>query len=472
MKIMEQLCKSSSCCLPSVCAIVMLLLSFAAGDYPKEQEMDRVTDLPGQPSNVDFSQYSGYVTVDPPIGRNLFYWLIEAPASRDPMSKPLVLWLSGGPGCSSVAYGASEEIGPFRVRPDGLTLTVSPYAWSREANLLFLDSPAGVGFSYSSTVSDVINVGDKRTAEDSYTFLVKWFERFPQYKHRTFYIAGESYGGHYVPQLSQLIVRRNKGIKNPIINFKGFLVGNALFDDYYNNIGTYEFWWNHGLISDSTYEAVIKFCSNESFIHPSDNCNEALYLTRVEAGNINQYSLYRRKCEETGTLGHHWSPLQWRFGGNDGTCIVKYTKMYLNRSDVQKALHVNSAKIPHPYTTCNDDVRGNYSDSSSSVLPIFKELIAAGIRIWVHSGDTDLAVPLTSTRYSIKALNLKTINNWHAWYDYKDLQQVGGWSQIYDGLTFVVVRGAGHEVPLERPRLGFILFQHFLTNSPMPDPPS
>lgn len=90
------------------------------------------------------------------------------------------------------------------------------------ANLLFLESPAGVGFSYSNTTSDLYTAGDKRTgkkqknsnfdlflsiqfryfcviltAEDAYVFLVKWFERFPQYKHREFYIAGESYAGYY-----------------------------------------------------------------------------------------------------------------------------------------------------------------------------------------------------------------------------------------------------------------------------------
>lgn len=59
-------------------------------------------------------------------------------------------------------------------------------------------------------------------AEDAYVFLVKWFERFPQYKHREFYIAGESYAGHYVPQLSQIVHRKN----NPAINFKGFIVRN------------------------------------------------------------------------------------------------------------------------------------------------------------------------------------------------------------------------------------------------------
>lgn len=96
-----------------------------------DQDKDKITVLPGQPTNVDFNQYSGYVTVNQQAGRALFYWLIESPASRKPESRPLILWLNGGPGCSSVAYGAAEEIGPFRIRPDGKTLYLNPYSWNK-----------------------------------------------------------------------------------------------------------------------------------------------------------------------------------------------------------------------------------------------------------------------------------------------------------------------------------------------------
>ena len=156
--------------------------------------MDKITELPGQPKNVEFNQYSGYVTVNEQAGRALFYWLIESQANRRPETRPLVLWLNGGPGCSSVAYGAAEEIGPFRIRPDGKTLYLNPYAWNKckssmifyfcfssicvlsefhlrfvqfelllVANMLFLESPAGVGFSYTNTTSDLYTTGDRRT---------------------------------------------------------------------------------------------------------------------------------------------------------------------------------------------------------------------------------------------------------------------------------------------------------------------
>lgn len=92
------------------------------------------------------------------------------------------------------------------------------------SNVIFLESPAGVGFSYSNTSSDYYEVGDKRTAEDSYTFLVNWLERFPQYKNRDFFITGESYAGHYVPQLAYTILLNNDRSNQTVINLKGIAV--------------------------------------------------------------------------------------------------------------------------------------------------------------------------------------------------------------------------------------------------------
>lgn len=99
------------------------------------------------------------------------------------------------------------------------------------ANVIFLESPAGVGFSYSNASTDYM-VGDKRTAEDSYTFLVNWLERFPQYKTRDFYITGESYAGHYVPQLAYTILSKNKITNQTVINLKGIAVSSSMTHVY------------------------------------------------------------------------------------------------------------------------------------------------------------------------------------------------------------------------------------------------
>ncbi|CAA2960795.1 Hypothetical predicted protein [Olea europaea subsp. europaea] len=294
---------------------------------------------------------------------------------------------------------------------------------------------------------------------------MNWVERFPQYKHRDFYIAGESYAGHYVPQLSHIVYERNKGVQNPVINFKGFLVGNPVTDDYNDYIGTFEHWWSHGLISDSTYKTLGINCDFGSGTHPSSDCIKALKLASKEMGNIDPYSIYTPPCNYTSSLqrrsrGHYpWMPRAY------DPCTERYSEIYFNIPEVQKAFHSNVTGISYPWETCSDVVGKNWGDSPLSMLPIYQELIAAGLRIWVFSGDTDAVVPLTATRYSIDALKLPTVVNWYPWYDNK---KVGGWSQVYEGLTFVTVTGAGHEVPLHRPRLAFILFRSFLENKHMP----
>ncbi|KQK13649.1 serine carboxypeptidase 2 [Brachypodium distachyon] len=435
---------------------------------------DRIVGLPGQPA-VDIAMYSGYITVDKRAGRALFYLLQEAPDEAQPA--PLVLWLNGGPGCSSVAFGASEELGAFRVSPNGASLVLNEYRWNKVANILFLDSPAGVGFSYSNTTSDLLTPGDNRTAHDSYTFLTEWFEKFPHYKYRDFYITGESYAGHYVPELSQLVHRGNKGVERPIINLKGFMVGNAVTDAYNDYVGTFEFWWNHGLISDDTYRLLKDSCLHDAFVHLSPACLAAFRASSEEQGNIDAYSIYTPTCNTNASAlptpssvvsrrQHPKGRYPWMTGGSYDPCTERYSTAYYNRPEVQKALHANVTGINYAWAACSDTINGNWSDSPRSMLSIYKEIIQAGLRIWVFSGDTDSVVPSTATRYSIDALVLPTTTDWYPWYD--DNQEVGGWSQVYEGLTLVTVRGAGHEVALHRPRQALILFQNFLQGKPMP----
>ncbi|XP_044397739.1 serine carboxypeptidase 1 [Triticum aestivum] len=180
--------------------------------------------LPGQPEGVDFDQYGGYVIVDEENGRALFYYLVESASE-----KPLLLWLNGGPGCSSLGYGAMQELGPFRVTEDNRTLSRNMHAWNSVANMIFLESPAGVGFSYSNTSADYDLSGDQRTAADAYVFLVRWLERFPEYKDRAFYISDESYTGHYAPQLVVTILLHNTCNNRSIINLQGILVGQIYY---------------------------------------------------------------------------------------------------------------------------------------------------------------------------------------------------------------------------------------------------
>ncbi|EYU44197.1 hypothetical protein ABFS82_08G031000 [Erythranthe guttata] len=463
-------------CFVSFVAIVLLLHgvnSAASATHLEEEEADRITGLPGQPK-VNFQQFSGYVTVSQVPGRALFYWLTES--VQQPLSKPLVVWLNGGPGCSSVAYGASEEIGPFKISKTSSGLYLNKFSWNILANLLFLETPAGVGFSYSNRSSDLFDTGDRRTAKDSLEFLVRWLDRFPRYRNREVYLTGESYAGHYVPQLAREIVNYNKNTKNKI-NLKGFMVGNAVTDNYYDNLGTVDYWWSHAMISDKTYHQLMSTCDFQRQ-KESNECESIYYYAMdQEFGSIDQYNIYSPPCNRSdgsrlGPTRHHMrlphrphSVFREKLSGYD-PCTEKYAEIYYNRADVQKALHANTTgRIPYKWTACSETLNRNWNDTDSSILPIYRELIAAGLRIWVFSGDVDSVVPVTATRYSLNQLKLDTTIPWYPWYVKK---QVGGWTEVYKGLTFATVRGAGHEVPMFKPRAAFQLFRSFLQGKPLP----
>ncbi|EYU27945.1 hypothetical protein ABFS82_13G109600 [Erythranthe guttata] len=433
---------------------------------------DLVTGLPGQPS-VNFRHYAGFVTVDEKNGRSLFYWFYEATSLPD--EKPLVLWLNGGPGCSSVGYGATQEIGPFLVDANGHGLKFNSFAWNTEANLLFLESPIGVGFSYSNTSGDYDNLGDDFTANDAYVFLHKWFLKFPSYRTRTFYIAGESYAGKYVPELAEVIHDKNN---NPslFIDLRGILLGNPETYDAEDWKGMVDYAWSHAVVSDETHKTIVQSCNfyNDDTWSNTD-CTSGVEELLSQYKEIDIYSLYTSVCifnssssqDKSSTLvrAKGSSKMMPRVMGGYDPCLDDYAKSYYNRPDVQKALHVGDGTSLRNWTICNMTVFDGWSDSKGSVLPIYKKLIAAGLRIWVYSGDTDGRVPVLSTRYSLSSLGLPIKKAWRPWYHQK---QVGGWVQEYYGLTFATFRGAGHAVPIFKPSESLSFFASFLVGESLP----
>ncbi|MQL94371.1 hypothetical protein Taro_027022 [Colocasia esculenta] len=425
------------------------------------KEEDKIAKLPGQPRGVDFDQYGGYVTVDQKAGRALFYYFTEAP---EPASKPLLLWLNGGPGCSSLGYGAMEELGPFRVKSDGKTLYKNPYAWNRGmlANVLFLESPAGVGFSYSNTTSDYSMSGDTRTAEDSYVFLVNWLERFPEYKSRELYISGESYAGHYVPQLAHTILRHNQFSSHGAINLKGIAIGNAVINDLTDLKGMLDFFWTHALISDDAHRDIKRHCD---FTRPegtrNDKCRMAVGLAEgTVQTEIDIYNIYAPRCFDSNLTA---VPKKTSIKNSD-PCSDYYVYAYLNDPEVQKALHANVTKRPNPWDHCFDLPR--WLDSPDTVLPLLKDFMQNGLRVWVYSGDIDGRVPVTGSRYSVRELNLTVKTPWQAWIA---AGEVGGYSEVYQGnITLATVRGAGHMVPSNQALRSLVMIRAFLEGKPLP----
>ncbi|KAM4082325.1 hypothetical protein ACJW30_11G164200 [Castanea mollissima] len=381
--------------------------------YPHEvglKEKDRIVRLPGQPQ-VKFSQYGGYVTVNKLAGRALYYYFTEAENSKD---LPLLLWLNGGPGCSSLAYGAMQELGPFRVRSDGKTLFTNKFAWNKE------------------------------------------------YKNREFYISGESYAGHYVPQLAHTILQHNKKANKTLINLKGIIIGNAVINDETDEKGMYDYLATHVIISDEANNKIQKYCDfSPNATKSSSQCNEGYNLASTSSDPIDIYNIYGPLCHNTNLTVHPKKASILDFD----PCSDYYVYAYLNRPDVQEAMHANVTKLTHDWEPCSDIIE-KWIDSPSTIIPLLREFMANGIRVWVFSGDTDGRVPVTSTKYSLNKMRLPIETAWYPWFIDRE---VGGYTQKYKGdLTFATVRGAGHQVPSYQPLRALSLISHFLSGKPLP----
>lgn len=435
-----------------------------------ERRVDSLTDevlqLPGQPS-VTFKQFAGYIAVDEAKRRSLFYYFVEAESNSS--SKPLVLWFNGGPGCSSVGEGAFVEHGPFK--PNGSVLVKNDYSWNKEANMLYLESPAGVGFSYSDNQTFYSVVNDVMTAADNLAFLEIWLEKYPEYKNRDFYITGESYAGHYVPQLAKLIVHSKAKI-----NLKGIAIGNPLLEFTTDFDSRGEYLWSHGLISDDTYELFNKVCNYSTIRRQAQSksitptCSRVANQAAKEIGRfVNAYDITLDVC-----LSDVFSQSEVLEQNQDtetkvDVCVEDKTIEYLNRKDVQTALHARLVGV-NQWAPCSEVLNYEMQNLEITMIPVLVSLLKSGIRVFVYSGDQDSVLPLTGTRVDVssvaKELGLNTTLPYRAWFNGN---QVGGWTQVYgDVLSFATIRGASHEAPFSQPERSIALFRGFLSGKPLP----
>jgi len=154
---------------------------------------------------------SGYFTVDPTTQARMFWVFYEAlNVDLDGVSTPetpIILWLQGGPGCSSMT-GNFYEIGPWHIGPDHL-LHKNDNTWNREYALLFVDNPVGAGYSVVERDEDIPS-DQQQLVTQLFAALLAFFDANPGYKVRPFFVGGESYAGKYVPMLGHYIMGKKK----------------------------------------------------------------------------------------------------------------------------------------------------------------------------------------------------------------------------------------------------------------------
>ncbi|KAK6122771.1 hypothetical protein DH2020_043489 [Rehmannia glutinosa] len=340
-----------------------------------------VKTLPGYSGNLPFKLETGYVSVGKNEEIELFYYFIES--ERNPNVDPLVLWITGGPGCSGLC-GLAFEVGPiafdassFKFNGSLPSFILRPYSWTKIANVIFIDAPVGTGFSYA-TQADSCYTSDTLSAKDTYTFLRKWLLSHPVFITNDLYISGDSYGGMIIPVVAWEISKGNEAGLEPQMSLKGYSAGNPVTDNYIDQNEKIPYAHGMALISDEHFESAKSSCFGQ-YVDPDPSnvqCIRALQL--IDDDHMNFF------------ISYAWA----------------------NNPAVQDALYVRKGSIKE-WKKCNKSLPYEYN--AVSVVRYHQLLSEKKYKALVYSGDHDITVPYLATLKWIRQLNLSVVDDWRPW---------------------------------------------------------
>lgn len=428
-------------------------------------------DVDGSLCDPDSKSLAGYVDITGSQydangeNKHLFYWFFEKRSKSTTSSSlndgeiPLILWLTGGPGCSSTLALLTEN-GPCSVNDDGESTKINPYSWTEVAHVLWLDQPAGVGYSYG----DATDYNEEMISEDAYYFLQGFYKAHPEYSSNPLFVVGESYGGHYAPAIAHKVWAMNNSGGNSMlkINLAGLAVGNGLTDP------TEQYKWypemaynnSHGIkaVEEETYNAMksavpkcvklIEECNaGDSFLNKFA-CQSAFVVCNVgltspyQMTGLNPYDI-RKPC------GNH--PLCYDF-----SAIEKW----LNLGSTKSALHV---KDDSKWATCNMGINLKFhTDWMRDFSPFVADLINSGIPALIYAGDVDFICNYLGNKAWTLGLD------WKHKQEFNDAEEKE-WGETKDalvrtsnGFTFMQVYNAGHMVPSDQPKVALDMIKTFV----------
>jgi len=395
---------------------------------------------------------AGYFKLDRTQDAHMFYFFYESRSKG--ADDPVVLWMTGGPGCSS-EIAVFYENGPYNLEHN-MTLQNNPYGWDVNVNMIYVDQPINTGFSWSNDPTDVVS-SEHVVAADMLDFLEAFFEAHPDLADREFYITGESYAGHYVPAVASAVYKAKELGTGPIVNIKGAAIGNGLTNPAIQ-FGAYaDYALENGVITQRTHDGIqwwfplcrwgADLCSYYKW---GWLCGLTLQYCQItvfqrilaSAPDINVYDI-RKKCE---------GPLCYDFSDADA---------FLNSARVRKTLGVGDRKWEECNMLVHSQFFGDFMrDFSQKLVPLIED----DIRVMIYAGDQDLICNWLGNKRWVDALEWAGSQGWAAaevkpWFT-KGKQS--GNVTSFENLSFVKVFGAGHMVPMDQPLAALDMITRFV----------
>ncbi|XP_028789723.1 serine carboxypeptidase-like 11 [Neltuma alba] len=424
--------------------------------------------LPGFQGPLPFHLQTGYVGVgeEQSEDEQVFYYFVKS--QNNPHRDPLLLWLSGGPACSSFS-GLIFEIGPIAFKVEEYkgslpNLTLRPHAWTKVSSIIFADLPVGTGFSYSKSLSSP-QPSDWKLIHQAHRFLRKWLIDHPEFLSNEVYIGGDSYSGIPVPVLAQEISNGNEEGIQPWINIQGYVLGNALTTNTETENYMIPFLHGMGIISDELYTSFYDHCVEDK---KNVVCSKVIeYLNKLILG-LNLYNILDPKCEAPRevsrekiqlfpptSMDHTLPPLSCR------KYVYHLAKYWANDENVQKALHIRKGSIGK-WRRCFD---GKYKSEIVNSFEFHLNVSAKGFRSLIYNGDHDPVISFMATQAWIRNLNYTILDDWRPWLVQG---QVAGYTRTYSNqMTFATVKGAGHIAPEYKSEECFAMFSRWISDKPL-----
>ncbi|CAF4804418.1 unnamed protein product [Pieris macdunnoughi] len=415
--------------------------------YLERQEIDLARNLSyvQLTEKMGFSSHAGFFTVDKKYNSNLYFWYF--PAFNKNKAAPVVLWLQGGPGGSSL-FGLFTENGPIIAKKGGFARR--KYHWAVENHLIFIDNPVGTGFSFTNDSKGYCE-DEACVAKGLYVSLQQFFTLFPNLFDNDFYITGESYAGKYIPSLGLYIHQRNMVSKQKI-NLKGMALGNAYCDPI-NQLDYGSYLYQHGLIDSNQQDVFYQMQSNiTKEIKKQNWLNAGILMDQLMDGDMSNFSYFKNF---TGFLTYY------NFLMINNEIDVPVFKDLLNNDKVRNSIHVGNL----PFHDGKEVEISLAADILQSVTAEISQLLSY-YKMLFYNGQLDIIVAYPLTENFLQHLDFSASNEYKT--AVKKIWRVGddiaGYYKKAGNLTEVLVRNAGHMVPGDQPKWAFDLISRFIKN--------
>jgi len=422
---------------------------FLPGNFTAAQKLSKI-------EIAEFEMYSGFFTIDASTDSNTYFVFSEAQSGKK--DAPVLLWLQGGPGASSL-FGLFTELGPFNIDKD-MKIAPRDISWNKDYHMLFLDNPLGTGFSFTGEL-DRMATNQTTVGQDLYSALSQFYELFPDLRANDFFVTGESYAGKYVPSCAFEIHNQNMKVEaSKKINLKGIAIGDGAFDPAGQFYNFWQLLYYMGMADDMERAQYMKYETEwKGKIDSGDNVGAFRVFDEMLNGDFFPYPTYY--ANQTGMGSNYFNFNQ----GPDGSSLTKnYFIDWLGTTTGRNMMHVGEVPYYVENSTVETQLLGDWMVGVTDKLTVLLE----NYRVLIYSGQYDVILGPPLTEQSLRNLKwsgqeqyqLAAKKTWHIDTD------VAGYYRSVGDFTQLIVRGAGHMVPGDQPARAFDMIERFVANKP------